>query len=610
MRAIISLLLCLSFFTVTLLTLVSCMNKDGADKGDDGKDDKPETITVPEYKDYERGTVDFSDISYARPELDEIILSFESVCEKISKNIVSYEEQLELIYSLEEGYNEFLTMYTYANIKSSADNTDTFWLGEYEVLSTAYPSFSNAVEDLFVAAAKSPHALQFESDYFGDNLIEDYADGGKYTDRVVSLMENEAELEADYQALSTATVEVSYMGRVDTVDNILAYYRTLYNENSSRYQSVMRECMELYERIKANESSQILVELFKVRRKISDELGCSSYREFAYETIYHDYTREEFLSFADDVSEFVLPVYIELSNRIFNQHSNKKPREVSHVELINNTYKALLKAGDKFSAPFAYMLQHSLYNIEVFSDERFPGAFTTYLDNYNAPFILASTSGNITDYATLSHEFGHFLDAYYNYNSTTSLDLAEVSSQALELLIISKFEGILSDDDIDFLLLNQMENLLSTIIFQSFYATFEHLAYEIDDENITLQSLNDAVVAAADKTGLNSRYINDIEYVLIPHIVLYPFYVQSYCTSAQASLEIYFKELDGEGDGFSIYEELVYREDNSLTFTEYLEEVGLSSPFEKERLKLLADRVYFELRGSHYFIGSGGGNST
>ena len=283
---------------------------------------------------------------------------------------------------------------------------------------------------------------------------------------------------------------------------------------------------------------------------------------------------------------------------------------MSRTELINNTYEAFLGTSDTLSTPFSYMLQHGLYEIDALSEKRFQGAYTSYLDIYNAPFIFASTGESLSDYASLSHEFGHFVDAYYNYNSNTSLDLSEVSSQALELLMVSKFEGILSDDDVDFLLLSEMESLLSTIIFQGFYSVFEHIAYDIPLDKISPETLNAAVVLAADKVGLNSSYIDDIEFVLIPHILLYPFYVQSYCTSAAVALEIYFTELENEGAGFEVYEKLVLREEDDLAFTQYIEKAGLASPFEKDRLKTLADKVHFKLRGSHYFIGIGNGNTT
>jgi len=569
-----------------------------------------DTIAVPEYKDYKRGTINFSDIVYTRPDMAGTVSEFENVSQKIVKNDIPYSEQLQCVYGLENDYASILTMSAYANVRSSQDSSDIYWSGEYEYISTNYPAFAKAVEELFVSAASSPHAKSFEEDYFGDGLIEEYKDGGIYTPKIVSLMAEEAELEADYSAISTATVIISYNGITDTVDNILEYYRGIYGDKSRQYELIESGCTEIYERETDRLYGEILVELFKTRREISDELGYESYATLAYEQLYHDYSPEQFEDFTEDIADYIVPVYVKLSSYIFNQYSGSKPKEIGRTELINNVYEMLEGTSTKLYEIYSYMLQHSLFDIENKSSTRFEGAFTTYYDLYNAPFIFMTLGGTIEDYTTLYHEFGHFADAFVNYGAETSLDLAEVSSQALELLSLTQIDGILSDQETKYLTVYEMENALMCLIFQGFYATFEHIAYGIPLDEISRSSLNDAVALAADKIGINSNILNDIYYVMIPHVFLYPFYVQSYCTSVTVALEIYFEELDDEGAGFEIYEELITREDTSMTFEEYLTDAKLTSPFEENHLKKIADRIHYELLGSHYFINTGGTNNS
>ena len=86
---------------------------------------------------------------------------------------------------------------------------------------------------------------------------------------------------------------------------------------------------------------------------------------------------------------------------------------------------------------------------------------------------------------------------------------------------------------------------------------------------------------------------------MIPHTILYPHYVQSYCTSVIPALEILFLEIEEER-GFEVYLDLVRREEN-LTFTELLTEAGLSSPFEKGVLKEIVDEMHYYVLGTHYF---------
>ena len=615
MSRFVALVIALAIMTFNLLYLCSCVGSEGntaknpptTDNTDDGKtpseDNKDETtIAVPEYKDYKRGTVDFSEIEYTRPDINEAVIQFDSVCEIIKTNALSYKEQLEKIYELEPSYLNILTMAAYANILSSKNTADEKWSSEYEYITTEYPSFTKTVENLYVAAANSPHAENFENDYFGDDLIEEYKDGGDFTDKIVELMSEEARLESDYSSVSPATVVITYGGITDTEDKILEYYKSEHGEASIRYIAAVSECKKLYEKAADKKYRELMVQLFKIRRIISDEFGYDSYADFAYKNIYHDYTPDKFENYVKGISEYVVPVYSKLTEYVFNQYQRtEKADELSRIELINDTYVILEGASSDLYEIYSYMLQHSLFDIESTNDTRFDGAFTSYLDSYNAPFIFMSTEGDITDYLTLSHEFGHFADYYINGSSETSLDLSEVSSQALELLSLTLYGDIISEKELEYLTYYEMENALAVLIFQGFYAEFEHIAYTIPYSSINEENLNLAVSRSAYKIGLNSRALNDIYYVMIPHLFLYPFYVQSYCTSLTVALEIYFMEEDSEGEGFDAYMKLISREDDDLTFEEYLENAGLTSPFKKDYLKEISDKVHYKVLGSHYF---------
>ncbi len=604
MRKLTAMMLAVILLSLHLICLSSCEGGDGGDNPPvepNPDPDSMDTIVVPEYKDYGRGTVNFSDIYYSRPDIDGAIASFDAVSDSIDKNEIDYGTQLASINSLEECYNNILTMSAYATVFSSKNTADEYWTSEDKFITTKYPSFSQAVERLFVSAANSPHAEKFEEDYFGNDLIEKYRGGGRYTDELVSLMASEAALEADYSVLSEATVTVTYNGKTDTYSNIIKFYEETYGHNAAPTVEAKKACAALYESELNRISGEIMVDLFRLRGEISDALGYDSYSEFAYENIYHDYSEDEFISFAEGIADYILPVYVKLSNYIFNQYQTSDLQKTDVIPLINNTYKMMEKADSDLFEIYSYMLQHGLYEISGTESTRFNGAFTTYLDTYSAPFIFMSASGDASDYMTLCHEFGHFADAYMNDNDQTSMDLAEVSSQAFEMLSLTKLNGVLSSSTVKTLTVYELERSLSAIVFQAFYAMFEHYAYQIPYENVSRETLGHAVSEAASFIGLNSAYLNDVYYVMIPHLFLYPFYVQSYCTSAAVSLDIYFTELEDEGEGLAIYKDLIDRGEDELTFVEHLTNAGLDSPFNDNYLRDIANKVHFKLLGSYYF---------
>ncbi len=585
---------------------------DDGGEGGGGADNSP-TLVVPTYKDYGRGTVDFDKVTYSRPDIDGAILSFNSVCSLVEKNEVSFNEQLEAIKDADDSYFEISTMFSYANIMTSKDSTDPKWSAEYEFISVNYPKFSQAVENLFVSCAQSVHAESFEEEYFGDGLIEEYSGGGSYSDALVALMEAEAELEAEYSKLNTATVTVSYEGEENTAQYFIDYYYEKYGKNSYtettyiyHYSMINSLYYDAYTAI----ANPLYINLLKTRRLIADELGLESYTEHAYEVFGHDYSPTEMINLLDDIGEFVMPMFYKLYSDVFSSYAIPDGvRNIHHNDILNALYSVYQQMDEELFDVFSYMLQHGLYDIEKSSTSRFDGAFTVYLDTYSAPFIFVSTGGNISDYSTITHEFGHFFDNYVNYGASASLDLAEISSQALELLTLTKLDLKLEDALVKYLLVLQISEMLNTLRTQSLYAMFEHLAYELSYDELTEENLNAILAECEQKFAYPENTFKLENIVCVPHVVLYPEYVQAYCTSALVSLEIYFTEIGSEGAGLAAYKELLSRDENS-SFEADLEATGLASPFGANFVKNISNKIYRLLCGRDFFKTNSSANAA
>ena len=152
---------------------------------------------------------------------------------------------------------------------------------------------------------------------------------------------------------------------------------------------------------------------------------------------------------------------------------------------------------------------------------------------------------------------------------------------------------LLDKNDIKYLTDTQMLNAMIALIFQGFYAKAEELIYNIPLQSISKESLDEAVVTAAKKFNLNTKYINDVSAIFITHTFLYPGYVISYCTSLVPSLEIYFMEIENEGSGFAAYKELVDRRGEKFTLEESLADAGVASPFEDNIVHELAEKITY-----------------
>ena len=589
----------------------------GSDSNDADKDENVSAIVVPEYKDYGRGTVNFSEIIYSRPNLLAVINAFEAAAAIVDANEVTVEEQIEAIRSLEDDFTNVQSMYAIAEIYHYRNASVEFWQSEYTYLITNYPTLSQAVENLLVACARSMHKATLESDYFGYSLDE-YKDGGIYTDEVVALMQEESRLEAEYSAISTANVEITYssvnsaINWSGTVDEVIAKAREHYANDDASYERALMAINLLYEKARQDVERPIYIELIKVRRLIADELGYSSYAELAYDTLGYDFTENDMLALLSDIGKYVAPVAYDLEHSVFyNYFITNPPATLNRDLLINKLYEVYAELGGDYKDAYSYMLQHGLYDVDASADNRFSGAFTTYIGNNASPYLFMTTSGFIMDYMTLSHEFGHFLDEYVNNGNDESIANSEISSQALELLTVLALKDEIHAVNYEYLEYYSIYSYVTGVLLeQSFYATFEHMVYELEYDEITEAKLNKLIEKAFNQIyGDDATITGDLSSVIMPHTMLYPFYVESYVTAGVVSLDIFFKEsarTGSAGEGFALYNALIHRGSAELSFEDRLESVGLDSPFKAGKLKEISNSIYYQIIGKTYYKNGSG----
>lgn len=617
MKKLIAILLLICMLT----GLVACKRPkdDGKDKTDKtpttstgtetpgNNESTAPTIAVPDYKDYGRGSADFKNIVYSRPNIQGVINQFEAVMSEIQGDVVEISAQIENLRSLESPLAGVKTMYALVEINRSKNASVTYWHGEAEYFATYYPRLIQATERLIVACARSEHKEAFETDYFGYS-IDEYVSGGIYTDEVVALMDTEARLENEFSSLSTATVEISYRRfGVDepftgTVDEVKAQLKEYFGNDLTAYNNVLPFIDNLYNQKRDELVEKIYVELIKVRRLIASGLGYESYTELAYSTLGYDYTEEDMLDLIGDVREYVYTVTDALTSEVFEGYEPPKV-SIDRVTLMNTLYKTYSDMGGIYKDAYSYMLQHGLYDVAPNEENRYSGAFATYLETNSSPFIFVTTTGLMSDYTKVAHEFGHFLDGYINFGAEDTLSTMEVSSQAMELLTLLKLKGTIHTPEYRYLTyVTVSAYLYDVLLAQSFYAAFEHMAYALDYSEITAGKLEEVLNEAHALIYGESNLIFELSDVSVPQTVLYPCYVESYVVSALVSLDIFFLEMDNAGDGLALYEKLIDRDTAGLGFSERLAEAGISSPFTEGKVMDISRRIYKYLTGKDYLF--------
>ena len=482
----------------------------------------------------------FKSIEYLRPNTEEIITAINRASTVARDKSSSYEDCKKAIEAAFDSYADFSTMLTLLTVKISVNTEDEFHRKEYNRLGEDSTVIRDALEAMLVSAAGSRHAQRLQNELFGAGFIKRYS-AERLTERANELFLLETRLENEYLALS---------GGKEHRDKI----------------------------------KEIFTELVKVRRLIADELGYGSYTEYAYETIYHDYSPEDISRLCGYVAKHVLPVAIELKERVFSPFFSENEAPVSNIstmtEKLGEIYR---KKGAELENSWRFLERYSMLDVSPASNSRASGAYTTYFEKFESPFIFMSADERVGDYAVLAHEFGHFLDLLTNKGARASMDLLETSSQALEFLTLDMLNS-------EYLFYSEMQNALATLVYQCLYSEFEHMAYSLEYSEISEEKLSTLVRQAASRMGLSEEYFNSLDFLMVDQTVLTPHYSQSYAVALIPSLEIYFRERESSGTGLDIYNKLIKR-DGESNFCTHIESLSLSPVFSEATIERISGEI-------------------
>jgi oligoendopeptidase F len=232
--------------------------------------------------------------------------------------------------------------------------------------------------------------------------------------------------------------------------------------------------------------------------------------------------------------------------------------------------------GGVIQTTYEFMVDYELWDTEA-SSSKFPASYTTYLDSYEMPFFSVNPSGGLSDYMTLCHEFGHFVDGYVNCGGSSSIDCAEIFSQGLEYLSLCYTEDSGNLEKI------RMATCLTTYVEQAAFASFERQVYGLTGDQLTVENIQALYESIGIAYGFDSWGWDSRDYVCTSHFFTSPMYVVSYVVSNDAALQLYQMEKMEQGTGLACYTE------NLTTmqpyFLAFLEEAGLKSPFAPGRLE-------------------------
>lgn len=512
--------------------------------------------------------VPFDEMEYVRPDLSTIEADFKAVTDAVDSG-ADYDEVTSLLDTCYANYYDFDTMYSIAEIRSCQDVYDTYYAGEYSWCGENFSVVQQQFEDVLYTCAASDLAGELEENYFWDGFTDDYADAedSYYNSATVALMQRESSLLAEYRALAAdSAAEMAEIAAKGSAGSYLLTCQTYekYNEDFAR----------------------IYIELVRVRQELAAQFGIS-YEQMQYAYYFErDYTPEQAAAYIADIREYMVPVYEEIMAD--DPYSDVYYNYLSEKQLLKVLDGVTELMGGDIRAAYDFMTQYRLYDVSA-SDSKAAMSFQIYISNYDAPFLFVDAYGDTEDILTVSHEFGHYTDAFVNYNASLTVDMSECYSQAMEYLALGYYDEVMNSREADNLRRMKLLDTLDLYVQQASFAEFESTVYSMDPDELSAGFLNELSLQLARDYGYCDE--SRVKYYAmswsdISHFFDYPFYIITYPVSNDIAMQIYELAQQGSEAGLEKYTELLSREYTG--FLDNIESAGFVSPFEPGRIEQVA----------------------
>ena len=518
----------------------------------------------------------FADMPYERPDTAAFTEKADAVLAALEEG-AGYRKVTGMLDELYALYDSADTMFTIADIRNCQDMTDEYYAAEYAACRNATMSINRDMERVYLACGASKHASRLAREYFWDGFLDEYGPDAEetMTEEYMVLANRESELIAQYRNL-TANPGIEVNGRE------LPLYEAL---NSARdeeeYFSLYEAYYEKYNRL----LGELYLELVQVRKEQAALLGFESYAEMAYAYSFdRDFTVAEGHDFAESVRKYIVPLYLRAADAELQMELAE--RYVPEEELYDALEAVADGLGGEVREAYDFMRRYELCDIAM-SDLKPDMSFEAYLSDYAAPFLFASPYGDLNDVITVTHEFGHYVDAYVSFNAYRSMDLAEVFSQALQYLSLPELGGVLGKSGVDDLRRLNLLDALDTYVQQVSFVEFEDRVFAMEEP--TVEKLNALSLQLAKDYGYYDGVSEDyyaLSWIDIPHFFEQAFYVISYPVSLGTALEIYERELNGSGDGLEAFRALLDCEQTGIVGA--AAEAGLENPLSDARVREIA----------------------
>lgn len=507
---------------------------------------------------------------YARMDVDAIL----DDCERLAASTQA-DEVIALYDELYEQYCESGTNYNIAFLCSLVDVTDEYW-AEETVWST---SASNVIADALcsacceVMAGPCADALR---EHVGDEIADWYAGYVENDERLQTLIERESELCNEYSRVDneTRTMPVEVDGEIWTYEKLYeAQGDELFYNDYDRYKQVEQAVFgQINEQL-----GSIYVELVALRQEIARQEGCDSYIDYMYESYGRTYDGEQAQAFCDAVKKVAQETNYYSDIYYSNIGMDYDFDSIEPEELIALLGEYAAQIDPLVYDCWEYMTDNELYMLA--SDSVCDtGGYTINLPSTGAPYIYNYITGDaVYDFDSMSHEFGHFMNAWLAKSPNVLIylgdyDIGEIHSTGLEMLYAAYYDDIFgagARTATGSVLLETIDNVVTGCLYDEFqrrvYAT----------ENITLDEVNRIYSELCAEYGESASAGDNHVWMFVHHNFDQPLYYISYAASALVALQIWEISQEDYDAAVQLWLDFVHEGGFTKSYKEVVAENGL-----------------------------------
>ncbi|AEH51266.1 oligoendopeptidase, M3 family [Pseudothermotoga thermarum DSM 5069] len=550
----------------------------------------------------------FSEFVYQRPNVDQLEEKLRNLIESFKK-ANSFEQARDILNQINQLRNDFSTASAIATIRYCMNTLDDFYKKEKEYFDEASPRMEGVIVELYKALVSSPFKDQLQKEFGNQLFTIAQLQTKTFKPEVLEDLILENKLGTEYSNL-VSSAKIPFEGQNLTLPQVAAFMQVADRQVRKKAAEAYFSFFERNE----EKTDKIYDQLVEVRTKIAHKLGYENFVQLAYDRLGRsDYNPKMVAKFREAIKKYIVPVVSELREEqrkrlevdvlkyydfsVVLKEGNPKPKGEPD-EIIQKARQMYEEMSPETGEFFNFMLEDELMDLKS-REGKYPGGFCHFIPNYKSPFIFANFNGTQDDVEVLTHEAGHAFQVYRSRNFTVpeyywpTTESCEIHSMSMEFFAWPWLE-LFYGQDAEKAKFVHLSSALFFIPYGTLVDEFQHLVYE--NPSMTPQqrkklwrSLEKIYMPELDYDG-NKFLENGGRWHRQTHIFESPFYYIDYVLAQICAFQFWIKWEENRKKAFEDYLKLCDA-GGSKSFMELVKLANLSSPFEEETIKKVAEKV-------------------